>query len=132
MTCEVGHLPSQPLQEHGLPAVVHIVLLRAEEHLEPGFWLPHLRRKGHHALQSRLVEPLNERRELLAVLFESTDNVGLAVKGLLLELSLLHARAEYREVDTLDLLAVQLDLPRRADREVPDHFADPHHSRRRL
>src|SRR5262249_34289954 len=125
---EFRNLPEHALDQHQLTAVVHLVFLRPEQHLEARLARRlHRGRERDGGRERRFVETLEKPGERLAVLGQRADDVGFRAQHLLRLRRPLHARGEVREVEVFDLVRVRLDLPHRTDGEVGEQLADAHH-----
>ena len=82
---QVRHDAQQPLDQHELPAVVHLVLLGAQQHFEPGFaGRLHALRGSHLLAQEIFRQSLQQLRELLALRAQHADDLRLRTPHLFL------------------------------------------------
>ena len=78
---EVRHLADHPLHRHQLRAVVHLVLLGAEQHLEPALRRRLRARRHRHLLgEERFGQALEERGELVALGLQERDDLRLGAR----------------------------------------------------
>src|SRR3954470_9201839 len=114
-----------PLDQHQLPAMVHLVFFYPEQHLESRFLRGlHRRCERDHLGKQVRRHPLHRGGERLATRPERVHNLILALERLLFRQDLRATSREEREIDGRDPLAVHLYLPPRGYGDMGEDFSD--------
>jgi len=119
----------QALDEHELPTVVHLVLLRAHEILQPALGiLSH--RVGEGLVEEIVGERLFPSREGLSALFEERDDPRFVERLALLGPDSRHQSAEVVPFERRELpIAVKVIMQEVDIGDVPQHLAHRAHAR---
>ena len=116
---DVGHQAHHALHRHHLSAMVHLVLFRREQHLEPALGRRFdAGRLSHRFCQERLGQPLEKRRELVSFGPQKSDRFSLGLRLRLLGVECLHQFRKVQRLEVRNLVHVNVALKARCVRDM--------------